>query len=221
MPISAVLFDLDNTLIDFLKLKRMCVENAVDAMIDAGLDIPKEDAIKILFSIYMDLGMEYQRIFQDFSNKVLGREDYKIMAAGINAYRRTKVTYLEPYPHVTATLAELSRRGIKLGIVTDAEKMQAWIRISALKLGHIFDVVVTFSDTGKRKPNPAPFRRALKELSVPPEECLFVGDWVERDIAGAKSVGMKTCFAKYGAVTKGKSHADYEISDIKEILKLV
>jgi FMN phosphatase YigB (HAD superfamily) len=56
MPISAVLFDLDNTLIDFLKLKRMCVENAVDAMIDSGLDIPKEDAIKILFEIYMDLG---------------------------------------------------------------------------------------------------------------------------------------------------------------------
>jgi HAD superfamily hydrolase (TIGR02253 family) len=221
MPISAVLFDLDNTLIDFLKLKRMCVENAVDAMIDSGLDIPKEDAIKILFEIYMDLGMEYQHIFQDFSNKVLGREDYKIMAAGINAYRRTKISYLEPYPHVTSTLTQLARRGIKLGIVTDAEKMQAWIRISALKLGHLLDVVVTFSDTGKRKPNPAPFKRALKELSVQPEECLFVGDWVERDIAGAKSAGMRTCFAKYGSVSKGKSHADYEIDDVKEILDLI
>lgn len=222
MPIKAVLFDLDNTLIDFMKLKRMCVENAVDAMIDAGLEMSKEEATKIMLDIYFDLGVEYQRIFQKFSNKVLGCEDYKIMSAGIVAYRKTKIAYLEPYPHVLQTLTELFRRGIKLGVITDAGRMQAWIRISALKLNHLFDVVVTFDDTGKRKPDEEPFRKALDELDIKPEECLFVGDWIERDILGAKNVGMRTCLARYGTGEEaGDVKADYEVNDIKEILELV
>lgn len=221
MPIKAVLFDLDNTLIDFMKLKRMCVENAVDAMINSGLEMGKEEALKTLFDIYSDLGIEYQEIFQEFSKRVLGYEDYPIMAAGINAYRKTKISYLKPYPHVVSTLTELSRRGIKLAIVTDAEKMQAWIRISALEIGHLLDIVVTFSDTGKKKPSTEPFKKALDELDIRAEECLFIGDHVERDIDGAKKAGMKTCYARYGFDGKIDSHADYEIDDIKELLDIV
>jgi len=44
--IKAVLFDLDNTLVDFMKMKEMAVEGAVDAMIDAGLNLTKEEAIE-------------------------------------------------------------------------------------------------------------------------------------------------------------------------------
>ncbi len=222
MPTKAVLFDLDNTLIDFMKLKRMCIENAVDAMIDAGLELHKTEATNIILEIYFDSGIENQRIFQDFSNKVLGREDYPIMAAGINAYRRTKVSYMEPYPHAISTLTELVKRGIKTGIVTDAGKMQAWIRISALKIRHLLDIVVTFDDTGKQKPNPEPFKKALNELNLEANECLFVGDWIERDIAGANSMGMTTCFARYGSEKKvTESHANYEIDDIRDILSII
>ena len=44
MPIRAVLFDLDNTLIDFMTMKRKSCEAAVDAMISAGLRMPKRRA---------------------------------------------------------------------------------------------------------------------------------------------------------------------------------
>ncbi|MBN2014665.1 MAG: TIGR02253 family HAD-type hydrolase [Candidatus Altiarchaeota archaeon] len=222
MPIKAVLFDLDNTLIDFMKLKRMCVENAVDAMIDSGLEMKKEEAIKTLFNIYSDQGIEYQEVFQEFSRRVLGREDYRIMAAGINSYRKTKISYLKPYPHVVSTLTELAKKGIKLAIVTDAEKMQAWLRISALEIGHLLDVVITSSDTGKKKPNLEPFKKALEELDMKAEECLFIGDHLERDIEGAKKIGMKTCFARYGYNGRSiKSNADHEIDDINELFDIV
>jgi len=220
--IKAVLFDLDNTLIDFMKMKRMCVENAVDAMIDAGLKTKKNEAIKILFDIYDKEGLEYQFVFQKFSKKVLGRVDYRLMGAGISAYRKTKIAYLEPYPHVAETLTKLKSRGIKLAIVTDAPKIQAWIRICDLKLHHLFDAVVAFEDTGKKKPHELPFKKALEKLRVKPEECLMVGDWIERDIKGAEKLGMKTVFAKYGHIGKPKkSGANYEIRGIEELLSIV
>ena len=222
MKIKAIVFDLDNTLIDFMKMKRMCVKNAVDAMIDAGLDYDKEKAVEVFFDMYFSLGIEYQNVFQEFSLEVLGKVDYKIIGAGISAYRKTKIAYVEPYPHVISTLRELSKRGMKLCIVTDAPKIQAWIRLSDMKLHHFFDVVVAFDDTRKLKPDSRPFKKALEELKVKPEECLMVGDWIERDIEGAKKVGMKTCFARYGHIGKMRaSKADYEIDDIQEVINIV
>ena len=50
--IKAVIFDLDNTLIDFMKFKRISCEAAINAMIDAGLDVNKDIAMDNLFNLY-------------------------------------------------------------------------------------------------------------------------------------------------------------------------
>jgi putative hydrolase of the HAD superfamily len=82
--------------------------------------------------------------------------------------------------------------------------------------------VVTFDDTGERKPNPGPFKKALELLGVAPGEALMVGDWAERDMIGASNIGMKTVFARYGD-TFGTvvTHADYEVSDVKDLLMIL
>ena len=62
----------------------------------------------------------------------------------------------------------------------------------------------------------------LKRLEVKPEEALMVGDWAERDIVGAKNVGMKTAFAKYGDTFNTEEHnADYELNDISELIDII
>ena len=194
----------------------------MDAMIDAGLDMERDDAIRKLYELYERRGIEYQHIFDDFLKEVLGCIDYKIMGNAIAVYRKTKLAYLEPFPHVTPTLTKLSKIGIKLGVVSDAPRLQAWIRLCSLKLHHIFDVVVAFEDTGKTKAEGLPFEKALKELGFAPSEVLMVGDWPERDIQGAKSLGMKTAFARYGAKKGGiDSGADYEIDDLGELMQIV
>ncbi|MCX7995867.1 MAG: HAD family hydrolase, partial [candidate division WOR-3 bacterium] len=96
------------------------------------------------------------------------------------------------------------------------------LRLCQLNLHHLFDVVVTFEDTYKRKPDPAPFRITLERLNIKPEEAIMVGDWAERDIIGAKVLGMKTVFARYGDTFGTKnSGADYEIDDIIQLLDIV
>jgi len=105
--------------------------------------------------------------------------------------------------------------------VTDAPKLKAWIRLASIKLSNYFDVVVTFEDTKQRKPSKLPFKAALRQLKLKPSDCLMVGDWPERDIKGAKALGMKTCFARYGNPKIKKTDADYEISNIKMLLDVV
>ena len=219
--IKSVIFDLDNTLIDFMTMKKLSCDAAISAMIDAGLNAKKDKAIKELFALYGKYGLEEKTIFQKFLKKMTKKVDYEILASGIVAYRRVRTGFLEPYPHVGEVLFELKRRGIKLAIVSDAPRLKAWIRLVSMKINHLFDVVVTFDDTKEMKPSIAPFKFAFRKLNVKPQECLMVGDRPERDIKGAKKLGMLTCFAKYGN-PKGKgSKADYEINDIKELLEIV
>ena len=219
--IKAVIFDLDNTLIDFLRMKKLSCDAAVSAMIGAGLNIDKEKAVKEVFELYTQHGMEDKLVFQRLLEKLTGEINYEILASGIVAYRRVRAGFLEPYPSVGKVLYELKGKGIKLAIVSDAPRLKAWIRLVAMKINHYFDLVVTFDDTHELKPSNKPFQVVFDKLDLKPEQCLMVGDWPERDINGAKALGMLTCFAKYGNPEASAPDADYEINDIKELMEIV
>jgi len=221
--IRAVLFDLDNTLIDFMAMKRACVDAAISGMRSAGLRTPREKAVRRLFALYYRHGLENQRIFQRFLKQETGRIDYAILAKGVIAYKKVKEGFLYPYPNVADTLAALRSRGYRLGIVTDAPRMQAWMRLAAMNLERAFDFVVTFEDTGKHKPSALSFAAALKKLKgVAPSEILFVGDSLERDVKGASRAGMKTALAKYGEVRLQKGpKPDYVLKDVSDLKRIL
>jgi putative hydrolase of the HAD superfamily len=220
--IKAVIFDLDNTLVDFMKMKDAAIDAAVDAMIDAGLSIKKEVAIRKIKQIYQEKGIEYQQVFDQFLLNELGEVNPKILAAGIIAYRRARESALVAYPKVTITLLELLKRGLRLAVVSDAPRLQAWLRLCGLGIHNYFDVVVTYEDTNKRKPDPEPFQKTLQLLNLKPDEVIMVGDWPERDIVGAKLLGMKTVFARYGDTFGTKdSGADWEIDEIYQLIHII
>ncbi len=50
--IKAIIFDLDNTLLDFVKMKQFAVKAAITAMIEAGLDVDRKKSLSRLFLIY-------------------------------------------------------------------------------------------------------------------------------------------------------------------------
>jgi putative hydrolase of the HAD superfamily len=92
----------------------------------------------------------------------------------------------------------------------------------ALDLQYYFQHVVTSQDYGVHKPDPLPFRKALELLEAEPAEALMVGDWAERDIEGAKRLGIQTAWAKYGDTHEVKdSGADYVLGDVLELLDIV
>ncbi len=223
--VRAVVFDLDNTLMDFMQMKENAINASVTAMIDAGLNIEQETAHKALYDIYDKKGIEFQKVFNNFLEDVLGNVDWKILSSGVVAYRKAREASLVLYPHVNMTLIELLKKGIKLAVLSDAPCREAWLRLSYLQLQHTFDTVITFEDTGFRKPHQIPFMKVLSLIDIPPEDTLMVGDWPERDLVGAREVGMSTVFARYGfsfdRKPVGSEGADFVIDDIRELLKIV
>lgn len=220
--VKVVIFDLDNTLTDFMRMKENAVDAAVQAMVDAGLRFPPEQIKNKIYQVYEEKGIEFQNVFDVALKELLGEVDFKVQAAGIVGYRRAKEASLVLYPHVRITLIELMKRGIRMAVVSDAPRMEAWLRLCYLQLHHMFDFVSTFEDTGERKPSPVPFQRALDFFQVAPDEAIMVGDWPERDITGAAKLGIRTVFARYGN-TFGTmaSGAHHDINDIYELVDII
>lgn len=220
--LKAVIFDLDNTLVDFMLMKKQAVDAAINAMRDAGLKLSTDEIRRRIDQIYNERGIEFQSVFDELLYREFSKIDHKILSAGVIAYRRAREAALVPYPHVTMTLIQLSKMQLKLGVVSDAPGKEAWLRLCYLNFHHLFDAVVTFDDTGMRKPNPEPFRKILEMLQIEPGEALMVGDWAERDVLGAAQVGMKTVFARYGNTFGTEtSNANYDIDDITQLIDIV
>ncbi|MFH1787096.1 MAG: HAD-IA family hydrolase [archaeon] len=202
--IKAVAFDLDNTLIDFVRFKEETAKAAANALVANGLGAKPNEVKKKIWEVYDKHGVEYQKTFAT----LLG-DHYKIrdpnkferlQQAAINAYLARKLEVLRPYPSVKPTLRALRKKGCLLCIVTDAPRNKAWQRLLLCGLQDSFDFVITKDDTNRAKPSTLPFRALLKKTGLMPKQVLFVGDDPKKDIMGAKKVGMLTALAEYGWV---------------------
>ena len=90
---------------------------------------------------------------------------------------------------VREAMAELRRRGIKLGLITvcSEEVPAAW---PETELAGLFDAETFSSECGLVKPEPEIYLRTAEALGVGASECFFVGDGANDELAGAERVGM-------------------------------
>ncbi|MFD0508358.1 HAD family hydrolase [Streptomyces chiangmaiensis] len=83
--------------------------------------------------------------------------------------------FLETYPGVEETLAELSRRGVRMAVVSDA-----WPDLpdlhDGLGIGRFFEAYAISAVLGCNKPDPRMYHHASTALGLPPGQCLFVDD---------------------------------------------
>ncbi|MGA2682019.1 MAG: HAD hydrolase-like protein [Candidatus Bathyarchaeia archaeon] len=219
------MFDLDNTLSDFMLMKEQACRAATQAMITAGLKMNEDEAYSQLIDTYFRVGIESNDAFTKFL-KNAGQFDYKILAAAINSYLDAKAKYLKPYPNVRPVLRKLQKKGLFLSIVTDAPKTKAYQRLLCMEIESYFKFVVGYEDTNNSKSTGLPLLLALEMLKkeiagVENGEILMVGDSMERDMIPAIKLGLRTALCKYGQKTVEKGNPDYILEGIKDILKIL
>ena len=95
-----------------------------------------------------------------------------------------------PRPGALETLAELRKRGLKLGMISVCSEEVALLWEETPFAG-LFDSTVFSATCGLRKPDPAIYRLALDEVGVGPGDAMFVGDGANDELGGAKRLGMR------------------------------
>ena len=97
---------------------------------------------------------------------------------------------LLPREGALETLDELRRRGLRLGLISvcSEDVVDAW---EETPFAGRFDTTVFSCSVGLSKPDPRIYELAARQLEVPPEECLFVGDGANDELAGAERAGMR------------------------------
>ncbi len=230
-PLDAIFFDIDDTLFSTTVFADKARRNAVDAMIRAGLDADRADAMRELEEVIDEFSSNYSGHFDKVLDR-LGAECHEghnravIVAAGVVAYHGTKESELKVYDDVYATLKWLSDKRIVRGIISagitikQAEKL---IRLDVLEF--LTRSAVFFTDqVGFSKPNPRLYERALEPFDLDPTRCIYVGDNPQHDIDPCNDLGWTTVRIRRSgryAQRDGRTQADYEIRDFLELRKLL
>ena len=112
----------------------------------------------------------------------------------INSYRSALPSAGRLYPDVAGALAQLRRRGLRLGLLTDNPAASQRDKLSATHLEAAFDAVVLTGELGTPKPAVAAFAAAAQRLGLDPGQLVMVGDHVFRDSLGALDAGYAHAF---------------------------
>ena len=112
-------------------------------------------------------------------------------------YERCMMDTTGPFEGVAPLVADLARRGLVWGVVTNKSARFAEPQTRAIDLFSTAAVLVCGDTTPHTKPHPAPLLEAARRIGVAPSHCLYVGD-DHRDILAGQAAGMATVAATYG-----------------------
>lgn len=150
---------------------------------------------------------------------------------GVNAaqlFRIASTEYIRLYPYVKEALAILRRKGYRLWLLSNAQRVFTAYELKHLGLGEEFDGVYLSSDYGCRKPDVRFFRALLEEHQLDPCKCLMIGNDRDTDIAGAKAAGLDTLYMHTNLTPREQAaanprkrghHREFEGYDWKKLVK--
>ena len=216
--IGTVLFDLDDTLIEYTQSSADVLAAAFDRV---GVDP--------LFSI-----PDYHARYDDFLDASEGIDDLRArcfaaildergrdpelgrrVAAAYAAERdQTAVRFL---PGAEAVLDALSDR--PLGIVTNGDPGMQRTKMDALGIRERVDAVVHAGYDTAAKPEPEPFRRALDLLDGTPETAIHLGNPLTTDVPGARAAGLATGWVPADPDASPDPAPDYAFASMKAVLE--
>lgn len=212
--IKSVIFDLDGTLLDRDTSVEQFVSVQYDRLTEYLNHIPKSDYIARFIELdchgHVWKDKVYQALVTEFSIETTSWQSL------LEDYEMRFQFHCVPFPFLTEMLNELKQQGYLLGIITNGRGRFQARAIDGLGIRDYFDAILISEVEQVRKPQVEIFQRALDRLGVAALDCVFVGDHPEADIAGAKSVMMKTIWKRNSSWTEVKE-ADAIINELDEI----
>ena len=110
---------------------------------------------------------------------------------------------------------------MKIGICTDLTAHIQHRKIRKLGLSEWIDEIVTSEEAGAEKPNEKIYQMILKKLKTSPENTIFVGDDLEKDVKGGIENGIDVCWCNYNNEINNEYKTNYEIHKLMELKNIL
>ena len=221
---EAILFDLDDTLLDFCICEKKALRKAFTLA-----EIEVADGMwSAIWNTYKPISDRYwqqrnsslsrqQIVEASLKDTFIALEDNSSDSSELariywNAFCQTAYLNLG----VRETI-ELLSNNYKLGIVTNGYTDSQESRLQASGLANYFQSVVISESVGYRKPAPEIFNIALDDLQVKPEVTLFVGDSITHDRQGAINAGLDFCYYDRRSI---QTNCKYKITHISQLIQI-
>jgi len=191
LPVRAVLFDLDGTLADTAAdlaaaLNRVRADRQLPPLPLATLRPHASDGTRGMLGAGLGVTHEHP--------------DWEpLKEAFLDYYAAAIAVHTRLFTGGERVLAEIERRRLAWGIVTNKAARFTLPLLEHLALASRANVVVCGDTTARAKPHPAPLLHAVARLGLDAAGCVYVGD-AERDVAAARAAGMASLVARYGYI---------------------
>lgn len=224
--IQAVLFDLDDTLIDwsgqegsYFAAMSPHLDNMINYLEADGHNLADRNGFKKQFGeIVVGAWAEAKASLTAVDLRQVLRDTCLVcdldvtridLTELLRAYDAAPVAGVALYPDTLVVLDTLRDQGYRLGLITNS-MMPMWMRDAELRafgLLDYFDVRLSSGDAGYIKPHPQIYFAALAQLDLQPPQAIFVGDRPGNDIAGANAAGLTS-------VLLTPPHLNYELNGV-------
>ncbi len=213
MPkLRTVLFDLDGTLIDSV---RLILDSYHHTLAAHGLP-PRSDE-EWLEGVGTPLTAQFGAL----------RDSAGMLEALIATYREYNLKHhdrmVTVYPGVVDVVKELKQGGIATGLVTSKNRSGALRGLTLARLESLMDVMVCADEVENPKPHPEPVEKAVRLLAADPAATVYVGDSIH-DMRSGRAAGVRTAAVLWGPF--GRSHLegaqpDYWLEQPADLLAVI
>ena len=225
-------FDLDHTLWDYVKNSREALK---EGYYEVGLMSLGVNSLADFIKAYESANDYYWRHYRsgkigkvEFRNlryemmmKPWGLDKMEGLSQKLtDHYVRTSPYKTELIEGAIEMLETLKQRGHKMSLLTNGFEEIQHIKVESSGLSNYFEEVLTSDALGYKKPNPEIFKLALQKMGVNASDSVMLGDSLEADIIGAKTVGMGQVFFNPDGINHSEE-IQHEVQSLSEILDIV
>ena len=222
---KAVIFDIDNTVYSY----DVCNNKGEQAMYGYLLSknyLTKEEFISLLSTAKAYVkrnnsgtaACHNRMLYSQHICESFGIYDPTAVIELYNAYWDNYFSVMKLFDGAEKLMYELADSGIRIAFCTDLTADIQLRKLVKLGLGKLPHMLVTSEEVGAEKPDRKMFETVLEKLDVPADEAVMIGDSVEKDILGARKVGIHGIL--FGSESNEYDHA-CDFGELSRILERI
>jgi putative hydrolase of the HAD superfamily len=217
--IKAVIFDLDNTLLDRTLTFRSFSSSFLSHYF-SHLDVTQH-LLDLIIEIDQDGYKDKEELFAQLLELSYWQD--KPQLSELMAYYSREYVRSAVLMNGAREVVQYVRTKYKVGVITNGKTPIQYGKMDQLGIRNDFDLIIVSEEVGIKKPDRRIFEMALDKLELKPEQCIYIGDHPVNDIEGAAKAGMETIWMKVNQPWRNgiKAQPLHQIEELSSLFELI